>query len=717
MFGDLEIDLNTPVTALSGCGKKRAELLKVLGVETVGQLLRHFPRGYQNRGDVRQIDKSSLGVQGAYVLTVSSVPVSVRIPGGRTLTKCKAFDGERSATLVFFNRPYIRDVLRVGCTYRFWGKLNEGKNGFELSPSAVEPVTEGRELKKLIPVYPLTDGITQSFLSGLISGALAVLSKEAYADILPRGVREALGVCDIREAYACVHTPKSFEMIERGRRYFTAEEIFVFACSVAGARSGRKSILGKRMEPEKSKLYDFTAALPYTLTRAQSKVISEIRRDMTGEYPMARLVSGDVGSGKTVCAAAAAYIAVKNGTQCALMAPTEILASQHYRDLSELFGRLGMKCAYLSGSLTVAQKRRVYSDIASGNVDFVIGTHALLSEGVVFKHLGLVITDEQHRFGVIQRAELSEKGEFPHVLVMSATPIPRTLALILCGDLDISVIDELPPGRQPVETLVVGEHHRNRMNGFIRAQVESGRQVYIVCPTVEGSDAENDGEVEGEFIRFDFERSPERLPALKSAAEYERELKTRVFPTLRTALIHGRMSGAEKQDVMRRFEKGEIDILVSTTVIEVGVNVPNATVMVVENAERFGLSQLHQLRGRVGRGAEKSYCILVSDASGENAKRRLEIMRTVSDGYKIAKYDLELRGPGDLLGFGERSARQHGNFGFKLAGLCTDTVLLEKCFSEAEKLISEDPGLSLPDNARLGEEIGKTRALGASTLN
>lgn len=717
MFGILEFDLDTPVTALSGCGKKRAELLKILGIETVGQLLRHFPRGYQNRGDVRPIDKSSLGVQGSYILTVSSAPVSVRIPGGRTLTKCKAFDGERSATLVFFNRPYIRDVLHVGCTYRLWGKLNEGKNGFELSPSVVEPVTEGRELKKLIPVYPLTEGLTQSFLSSLITGALNALSEGAYTDILPKAVREALGVCDAREAYACVHTPKSFEMIERGRRYFTSEELFVFACSVAGAKSGRKSILGKRMDPEKSKLYDFTAALPYTLTRAQSKVISEIRRDMTGEYPMARLVSGDVGSGKTVCAAAAAYIAVKNGMQCALMAPTEILASQHYRDLSELFGRLGIRCGYLSGSLTAAQKRRVYAEIASGDVDFVIGTHALLSDGVSFKRLGLVITDEQHRFGVLQRAELSEKGEFPHVLVMSATPIPRTLALILCGDLDISVIDELPPGRQPVETLVVGERHRNRMNGFIKAQVDCGRQVYIVCPTVEGREEESTEENDGEFIRFDFERSPERLPALKSASEYERDLKTRVFPTLRTALIHGRMSGAEKQDVMRRFENGEIDILVSTTVIEVGVNVPNATVMVVENAERFGLSQLHQLRGRVGRGAEKSYCILVSDASGENAKRRLEIMRTVTDGYKIAKYDLELRGPGDLVGFGERSARQHGNFGFKLAGLCTDTLLLEKCFSEAERLISEDPGLSLPDNARLRDEIRKTRALGASTLS
>lgn len=714
----MNIDLQSPVTALSGCGKKRAELLKVLGIESIGQLLRHFPRGYQNRGDVKPIDKSSVGVQGAFVLTVSSSPVSVRIPGGRTLTKCKAFDGEKSATLVFFNRPYVKDVLNVGCTYRFWGKLNEGKTGFELSPSIIEPVTDGRQLKKLIPVYPLTEGLTQSFVSGLILNALAVLSPDSYDEILPEGIRESLGVCGLLEAYRGVHDPKNAEMIETGRTRFIAEELFVFACSVAGAKSGRKSISGKRMDPDKSKLYDFTAALPYTLTRAQSKVISEIRKDMTGMYPMARLVSGDVGSGKTVCAAAAAYIAVKNGTQCALMAPTEILASQHYRDLSELFERLGIKCGYLSGSLTAAQKRKIYERLESGEIDFIIGTHALLSDGVVFKDLGLVITDEQHRFGVLQRAGLTEKGKSPHVLVMSATPIPRTLALILCGDLDISVIDEHPPGRQPVDTLIVGERHRDRMNGFIEEQVKLGKQVYIVCPTVESSEeTEEEEKNDTEFIRFDFEKSPEKLPKLKSAVEYEENLRTKVFPSLRTAFIHGRMSGTEKYGIMSRFENGEIDILVSTTVIEVGVNVPNATVMVVENAERFGLSQLHQLRGRVGRGRDKAYCILVSDATGEKARRRLEVMKTVRDGYKIAKYDLEMRGPGDFVSFGEKSARQHGAFGFKLAGLCTDTLLLEKCFCEAEKLISEDPNVLSEKNSLLAKEIKRVQGIGISVLN
>ena len=716
----MTLGLQSPVTALSGCGKKRAELLAALGIENIGQLLRHFPRGYQNRGDVKALDRSSVGETGAFVLTVSSAPVSVRIPGGRTLTKCKAFDGILGATLVFFNRPYIKDVLRVGCTYRFWGKLSEGKNGLELLPSTLEPVTEGRELKKLIPIYPLTEGLTQSFISGLVLNALTVLPEEVYGDVLPEEVRESLGVCGVLEAYRCVHDPKSAEMIEKGRERFVAEELFVFACSVAGAKSRRKSAVGKKMDAEKSKLYDFTAALPYTLTKAQSKVISEIRKDMTGQYPMARLVSGDVGSGKTVCAAAAAFIAVRNGMQCALMAPTEILASQHYRDLSALFEKLNIRCGYLSGSLTVAQKRRIYASLESGEIDFVIGTHALLSDGVTFKELGLVITDEQHRFGVVQRAGLSAKGETPHVLVMSATPIPRTLALILCGDLDISVIDELPPGRQPVDTLVVGERHRDRMNGFIKEQVESGRQVYIVCPTVESTEETEEADERGgetEFIRFDFEKSEEHLPKLKSAVSYEEDLRTRVFPTLRTAFIHGKMSSTEKYDVMRRFENGEIDVLVSTTVIEVGVNVPNATVMVVENAERFGLSQLHQLRGRVGRGSDKAYCILVSDANGERAKQRLEIMKTVRDGYKIAKYDLEMRGPGDFLSFEERSARQHGAFGFKLAGLCTDTLMLEKCFSEAERIISEDPGLTSEKNNLLSKEVKRVGGLTVSSLN
>ncbi len=706
----------TPVTVLGGCGKKRAELLATLGITNIKQLLRHFPRGYQNRGDVRSLAEASHGETGSFVLTVTSAAVSVRLRGGKTLTKCKAFDGEKSCTLIFFNRPYIKNTLVNGNTYRFWGKLVMGKNGLELSPSSVESVTEHSQLRGYVPLYGLTAGLTQTVISSLIQSALNGIDAEEFSDVLPENIREKLGVCNEIEAYKYIHSPKRFEDIEKGRSRFIAEELFLFACSVTAAKEGRRGALGIKMDTEKSKLYDFTAVLPFTLTRAQSKVISEIRKDMTcNEYPMARLVSGDVGSGKTVCAAAAAFIAIRNGYQCALMAPTEILARQHFRELTGLFDKLGIRCGYLSGSLTSAEKRAVYASLEKGETDLIIGTHALLSEGVRFARLGLVITDEQHRFGVMQRALLTGKGNAPHVLVMSATPIPRTLALILCGDLDISVIDELPPFRQKVDTLVVGEEHRKRMNGFIEKQVSEGRQVYIVCPTVESAPEEE--EAEGEFVRFDYERNAEKLPVLKSAIEYEEKLRTLVFPRLKTAFIHGRMSGKEKDAIMRRFADREIDILVSTTVIEVGVNVPNATVMVVENAERFGLSQLHQLRGRVGRGAEKSYCILVSDAKGENAVKRLGIMKSISDGYKIAEYDLEMRGPGDFVTVGDRGARQHGSVSFEMAGLCTDTLMLEKAFSAAAELIENDRELEKEENKALKAALGELNGLHIASIS
>ena len=718
-----KLTMQSAVTELPGCGRIRAEKLANLGINNVSQLIKHFPRGYQNRGDVRGITEAPIGENASLVLTVTTPVVSVRLRGGKTLTKSKATDGERSCTLVFFNRTYMKDVLKIDCTYRFWGKMMMGKNGYELYPVSIEPVTERRELKSFVPVYPLTAGITQTVLSSMITYALSALPHEEFSETLPESVRSALGVCGTEEALRFLHQPESFDMISRGRDRLIAEELFLFACSVTIARVGRRTLNGIRFDPKLSKLYDFTEALPFTLTRAQSKVISEIRHDMTLEdAPMARLVSGDVGSGKTVCAQAAAYIAVKNGYQCAMMAPTEILAKQHYRDFCELFSKLGIECGYLSGSLSAAEKRKVCEELESGKLKFVVGTHALLSDGVTFSNLGLVITDEQHRFGVMQRAVLARKSSAsPHVLVMSATPIPRTLALIMCGDLDISVIDELPPGRQPVDTLVVNEKHRKRMYNFISDQVKAGRQIYIVCPAVDaGSDDSEEPEPEekeSDFLYLGYKKDPEKLPKLKSAVEYERIIRTEIFPTFRTAFLHGKMSGKEKDEVMQAFCSGKTDILVSTTVIEVGVNVPNATVMVVENAERFGLSQLHQLRGRVGRGAAKSYCILMSDATGEKALKRLEIMKTVSDGYKIAKYDLEMRGPGDFMVTSSHNARQHGELNFRFAGLCTDTLMLNKTFDCASRLISEDPELSEPENQTLKKVLGEFEEAAASSLN
>ena len=648
------------------------------------------------------------------MLTVSSMPQSVRLKGGKTLTKCKAFDGDRSVTLIFFNRPFVKDVLYTGATYRFWGKLGKSKYGFELSPSTIEQVSDGKNLSSIVAVYPLTKGITQGFLRSLIMTALISISFDDTVDPIPEKIREELSVCTQKEAFYFLHDPKNEHQIKSGRDRFMVEELLGFACAVTIAKKSRVNALGTPFDAEKSKLYDFTDALPFKLTKAQARVISEIRKDLVSPYPMARLVAGDVGSGKTVCAMAAAYIAIKNGYQCAMMAPTEILAMQHYRDFTELFAKLGYECAYLTAATPAAQKRKTLERLANGELKLVVGTHALLSDKVKFSNLGLVITDEQHRFGVAQRSGLQEKGVFPHVLVMSATPIPRTLALILMGDLDISSIDELPPGRQSVDTLVVGEQHRERLNGFIEKQIGLGRQVYIVCPTVDVSeDVEQINE--NDLITFDFSET-DQLPKLKSAVQYEQELRTKIFPEFKTAFIHGRMSGKEKDQIMEDFACGKIDILVSTTVIEVGVNVPNATLMIVENAERFGLSQLHQLRGRVGRGEHKSYCVLVSDAEGQNARKRLDIMKNNSNGYKIAQMDLEIRGPGDFIS--GAGAKQHGTSGnMKLAGFCSDSLLLDKVFRIASDIIDKDPMLSCEEYASLKSLVESVSGMGILGLN
>lgn len=741
--------LADPVGVLPGCGAKRAEALGRLGILTVGDLIRHYPRGYQNRGDVRPLSEGALDQNAAYALTVGTQPTSVRLRGGKVVTKFRAFDDSGACVVVFFNQPYVKDVIRNGAMFRFWGKLVKGRSGqLELYPSAYELITGYKPLRGFFPLYPLSAGLTQKFISGLIGAALAGIPDDAYLGVLPRKVSDALGVCGEKEAYRYIHFPESFADIDRGRSRFMAEELFLFACSVSKNRSSRASGTAPVMKMENSRFDGFLPRLSFKLTPAQSRVISEIRRDMLNVdgVPMARLVSGDVGSGKTVCAAAAAYMTLSNGWQCALMAPTEILAAQHFRELEPLFVSLGMRVELLTGSTSASEKRRIYALMQSGEPCLFVGTHALLSDGVGFSRLGLVVTDEQHRFGVLQRSGLASKGAVnsgisPHVLVMSATPIPRTLALILCGDLDISVIDTLPPGRKQVKTVVVGEEHRERMYRFISEQVGAGRQVYIVCPAVETKD---EREEEGaDFLDFGY-RSPtseggvgnevyvgkqlgllsggvgasERAVSLpmKSAVEYAEHLKRDVFPQMRIALIHGRMSGAEKDRVMRAFSAGETDILVSTTVIEVGVNVPNASVMVVENAERFGLSQLHQLRGRVGRGEYESYCVLVSGTKSENATRRLDVMKRNSNGYEIAKYDLEMRGPGDFMP-SPGNARQHGEFKFRLAGLCNDTGMLQLAYAQAKETFDADPELALPENSGLRTALERMFARGASALN
>ena len=713
------INFKTPVRYLSGVGEKRAEQLEKLGIRDVGGLLRHFPRAYQHRGDIKPLAEAKNGEIGAFLLTIGSAPKSARLKGRMVLTKIAAFDDTRSCTLVYFNQAYVKDVFTVGATFRFWGKVSVRAGRIELASPDYEPYYDGRPLPEFTPLYPLTKGITNKYISKIIDNALSSLSVADCDDPLPKSIRQRAKLTELDWSLRAIHRPSNYDMMDRSRRRFVFEELFNFALGV----SMQRREVEKTYAPifDKTDMTRFFDAVGFELTGAQKRVLAEIEADLT--HPdgrqMSRMVSGDVGCGKTVCAAAAIYMAVSNGYQAALMAPTAILATQHYNDLSALFGKLGYRVELLCGSTTAAKKRKIYAGLASGELMIVVGTHALISAGVEFKNAGLFVTDEQHRFGVMQRAELARKGDnglSAHTLVMSATPIPRTLALILYGDLDVSRVDEMPPGRQKVSTFTVDESYRDRLNGFIRKQAEEGHRTYIVCPAIESAEKDEDGSPSESIVGLDYRAGQESQPELKNAVEYAEELRTCVFPDLRVELMHGRMKSAEKDEVMSRFAAGDIDVLVSTTVIEVGVNVPEATLMVVENAERFGLSQLHQLRGRVGRGKAKSWCILVSDSKGQVAKERLKTMCETNDGYKIAQKDLELRGPGDYFA-NENGARQHGQHPLALSSMCSDMDDLKLAFECAADTLQSDPDLSHPENAALAEAMRGFFAASTGTMN
>lgn len=684
--------LTDSIRYIPGIGAKRAEAFARLGIESVGDLLYHFPRAYEHRGDLRDLADVNDGEVCSVLLTVAKPAANVKVRGRMELTKVIAFDDTRRCTITFFNQGYLKDVLRTGSTFRFYGKVSVKGGVCSMSAPAVEPYYPGAKLPEFHPVYPLTSSLTQKAIRDAI-GYVLDRYDVASLDPIPAYIREGLGMADFTHAMNCIHRPSTYAALDEGRHRFIFEELFLFSMAVAYTRRGGVHELPPGMtEPD---LAPFYSALPFTFTEAQARCAREILTDMVGDKPMVRLLSGDVGSGKTAVAAFAAYVCVKNGYQCAFMAPTEILANQHYADLSELFGSLGIRCALLTGSVSAANKKKIKAALSEGAYDIVIGTHALLSEGVDFAALGLVITDEQHRFGVMQRAHLTGKGQGVHLLVMSATPIPRTMSLILYGDLALSEIDTLPPGRQKVGTYVVDESYRPRLDNFIRKNVAEGGQVYIVCPAVE---SEDEGLVD---MSFDGEK-----PALKNVTDYTNELKSRL-PELNIATMYGRMKGTEKEAVMSDFAKGEVQVLVSTTVIEVGVNVPNASLMIVENAERFGLAQLHQLRGRVGRGKRQSYCVLVSDSKKPEAKERLEALRTKSNGYEIAEIDLKMRGPGDFFPSSDGRAKQSGAYEFRLANLCADMKTLEEAAALAKRLAETDPDLSSPLHAPLKARMEK----------
>ena len=703
---------SAPVKVLSGIGPARAKAYEKLGIRTVSDLIYHFPRAYEDRGNVKLLSECISGDKASLIMVIGTVPKKTMIRRGMTLLKFTAFDESGTCEITFYNQNYLSDKFPLGATFRFYGQVEKVGKRYKMNSPAYEMVIENEELMPLVPVYPLTEGISKNRIAADIQSAMNALSPE-LEDYLPDDIRRKYKLCTLPFALRAIHDPTDYESVARAKKRLIFDEFFTFALGMA--LSGKK-----RRECGAPKCYNndidaLISSLPYELTGDQKRAIEDIKRDMATDIPMSRILVGDVGCGKTVCAMAAMLIAVQSGNQAVLMAPTEILARQHYKDIAPVFEKMGYKTNLLVSSLTASEKKRVRASLSESDpdkrTDVVIGTHALISDGVEFYSPALLVTDEQHRFGVAQRATLSKKGEHSHVLVMSATPIPRSLALILYGDLDLSKINEMPKGRQRVDTFSVDESYRARLNTFIEKQVNEGSQVYVVCPAVEEKEPQDSGEI----TLADFGSIKEEMPPLKAAVQFSEDLQA-TLPSLNIAFLHGKMKGADKDSIMKRFADGEIDVLVSTTVIEVGVNVPNATLMIVENAERFGLAQLHQLRGRVGRGNKKSYCVLVSDSKGENARERLNTMQKEYDGFKIAEKDLVLRGPGDFIkGSSDPVVRQSGGLKFRLADMSEDSGVLTDAYDAAKTLVESSPDLS--DNENLRQMINRMFSIDEYSLN
>lgn len=709
----MSIACDNSITSLSGVGKSRAEQFARLGVRTLSDLLYLFPRAYEKRGDVRLLSECEIGSTVSVILTVGTSVSSAMIRRGMTLSKLRAFDDSGAVEIVFFNSPFVKQVFTIGATFRFYGTLTLNRGRLQMTSPKYEPYLPSAPLLDFCPVYPLTSGLSSKIVAKTIRQALDGIGS-SLADFLPESIRLSMQLPTLSYALENVHFPKNEEALSKSVRRLAFDEMLLFALAVSQSSVQNSKLSAVTVNP--CSVRPYLDLLPYELTGAQKRAVNEIYADLTRKKngitpPMTRILVGDVGCGKTVCAALAIYITVQSGYQCALMAPTEILARQHYNELQDAFSKLGYRCALLLGSTKAKERREIYEKVSTGEIHVLIGTHALLSDKVEFHNLGLVITDEQHRFGVGQRATLKNKSQSTHLLVMSATPIPRTLALSLYGDLDISKIDEMPKGRMRVDTHLVDESYRARLNGFISKTVKEGGQCYIVCPSIEPSE---DG---GQLYTLSGGGAPVSVgSALKDAVSYSEDLSRRL-PDIRIRTLHGKMSAAEKDEIMHAFACGEVDCLVSTTVIEVGVNVPNASLMIVENAERFGLSQLHQLRGRVGRGKRKSYCILVSDSKSDTSLERLETLCRVYDGYEIAKQDLMMRGPGDFFTASGDNFRQSGGFQFHFAKLCDDSSLLESAFSLARGLLESDPELTNSEHLRLAERLHAVASANASTIS
>lgn len=665
------MDKMTDINYLKGVGEKRAKLLNKLGIFTVGDLLRYYPRDYTDWSKITSIDAAPFDEPCCIRATVDHKPRGAKINKSMTIYKTVATDGESLLNITVFNSKYLAESLEAGEEYLFYGKVGGNFHRREMTSPLIEKASVGMRIH---PIYHLTAGINSKYIEKLIKQAFSS-GGDYFTDCLPESLRDRLCLMEINKAIRQLHIPENEDYLREARRRIIFEELFIFQLGLMKLKGNRKETTP--VEIRRDYTDEYCRSLPFELTGAQKRAVGESIKQMTAQITMNRLLQGDVGSGKTAVAAALIYTVVKNGYQCAFMAPTEILAQQHYATCQKLFNAADIRTELLTGSVTAANKRAVKARLKSGETDLIIGTHALIQDDVEFKSLGLVITDEQHRFGVKHRATLSKKGDRPHTLVMSATPIPRTLALMVYGDLDVSVLDELPPGRQPIETYCVAGRLRARAFNYVKKHLDEGRQGYIVCPLVEEGDSSD----------------------IAAAESYAENLSTGFFKGYEVGLLHGKMKPKQKEEVMTRFVSGEIKLLVSTTVIEVGVDVPNAVIMVIENAERFGLSQLHQLRGRIGRGKYKSTCILITDAKTDSAKKRMDVMTKTTDGFKIADEDLKMRGPGDFFG-----ARQHGLPNMKMASL-TDSALLTEAHRFARKILESDYSLQKPENKNLNKAI------------